>query len=66
MSESQEVDNSYTEIYKVLNKLGNQDLQSVMQLCNLYTDARLTTDKAFILDDSITGGNKPQIFQNTV
>lgn len=63
---SQEVDNGYAEIHKVLNKLGNEDLKSVMVLCNLYSDARLAIDKPFILDGSITGESEPRIFQNMV
>lgn len=53
---SQEVDNGYAEIHKVLNKLEDEDLKSVMELCNLYADARLSTDKAFILEDSLYSG----------
>ncbi len=53
---SQEVENRYEEIHKILNKLGDEDLKSVMELCNLYADARLSTDKAFILEDSLYSG----------
>jgi hypothetical protein len=59
---SQEADNVYKNIFKDLSKLNDIDLEHVMCLCILYTNARLSTDKPFILDGCLIGESESQIF----
>lgn len=49
---SQKVENGYSEVYKVLSKMEDSDLKSVIEMCQTYAKARLGRDKFFVMEES--------------
>ena len=50
---SQEVENGYKDVFKVLSKLDDVTLKFVMEMCQTYTEAKLGRNKFFVMEESI-------------
>lgn len=50
---SQVVENGYKDVFKVLSKLDDIALKSVMEMCQTYTEARIGRNKFFVMGESI-------------
>lgn len=52
MSEEEKVDEGYSQIYKLISKMEDSVLKSVIEMCQTYTKARLGIGNFFIMEES--------------